>query len=637
MYSMHDSILNYIHQIFKRTSYITFIVYLIIVFNFLIYFFILIFSYQNFCSFNAGDQGIMYQLYYNTIFHGNFFFSSVIGGYGIDWGNRYILLLFLPIMYFFQNIPVTFSIISTAIISLGSLPVYWLTRDLLKSERIGLVFTILYFIYPSIGWLMLESVKEEIFVLPFLLFAFYYMHVKSYPMYLVFLFLALICKHNILLVVPMFGFYAYLEKFDLKWIFGPILMSLGWALTLFLILKPFFSPIPNMSPMVSDFTAGRYQWLGSTPFNMFINAITNPQIVVDHLVNIQNIEYIMLLFIPLMGISLLKPKILLIGLPIFLQNLLSTSDEMRMITYHYVSVLVFVIFSSAIFAFPLVYSRLKEQYKIIFIIMLLISSVTTNIAYGPILNISENMHFHNFDYFHSKIQYSTLGIEPANSDIFQSIINEIPNNATLIADPRFGPYIFKNMRFMYYEWSVTPSSFDYVLLPTHIQTDSNFDLFLNKNFSTIDVKYHDGKYVILKFGDFRLDNKNRKTYYELFGWYSKNKEDTFEKWMSQNGSILIYSDQDGKSVEMTFNALSFYKQRTMAIYINNNLTMEKNISNTDYVKVMINLPLNKGSNIIQFHAIGGPERPSNVPELMNPDSRLLSFLIRNIQIMEINN
>ena len=136
-----------LQQLKKQLISIDGVVAFIILANFILYVTILIYSHQHFFTFNEGDKGIMYQMFYNTIVHGDFFYSSIIGGFGIDWGNRYILAFFLPFMYIYPDIPIIFSILSTILLSLGALPVYWLAKNASKSDQIGLLFVILYFLY----------------------------------------------------------------------------------------------------------------------------------------------------------------------------------------------------------------------------------------------------------------------------------------------------------------------------------------------------------------------------------------------------------------------------------------------------------------------------------------------------------
>ena len=520
---MHDKAIKIIEQIRKKVSSIEGVVALIILANFFLYLTLLIYSHQNFFTFNEGDKGIMYQMYYNTVIHGDIFYSSIQGGSALY--NRYILVLFLPFMYLYPNIPVTFSVISTALLSLGALPVYWLATDVAKSKRIGLLFVGLYFLYPSLGWLMLESVKEEIFVLPFLLFAFYYMHVKSYPKSMLFLFLAVICKQNMLLVLPMFAIYAFLENYDKKWIAGPVAISVGWFISLQFILRPYFSSLamglsgspanfadPGSSsgtaltaslPSFSSFTAGRYGWMGSTFSEVFINLITNPFLFIQHLITPENILYLLLLFIPLCGISLLKPRILLLGLPIFLQNLLSTSGFQKMVTWHYVSVLVFVVICSAIYAFPVICEKIPKGKgkRHLFIVLLLLVALSTSVYLGPAPDTTNHLFRLQSPDHHYQGDFSTLSIASQDMDSFNRALKSIPNNTSISCGENFGAYLY-NHRYIS-PYNSLSDKYDYHLvklstLKSYSDYRSLRDLIQDEERN---IMYHDSECIIIGKGD----------------------------------------------------------------------------------------------------------------------------------------
>ena len=479
---MQSKIVKAIKKLREKMFTVEGAVALVILVNFFLYLILLLYSHQNFFTFNEGDKGIMYQMYYNTVVHGDIFYSSILGGSGLY--SRYILVLFLPFMYLYPDIPITFSIISTALLSLGALPVYWLATDVAKSKKVGLLFVVLYFLYPSVGWLMLESVKEEIFVLPFLLFAFYYMHIKSYPKSMLFLFLAVICKQNMLLVLPMFAIYAFLENYDKKWIAGPIAISVGWFISLQFILKPYFSSLamglsdssagfadpisPNGTalaaslPSFSGLTAGRYGWMGTTFAEVLTNLITNPLLFIQHLITPENILYLLLLFIPLCGISLLKPRVLLLGLPIFLQNLLSTSGFQKMIAWHYVSALVFVVICSAIYAFPTIYEKIPKNRHQLFIILLLLVAITSFIYLSPASDTVNHLDRLQSPEHRYQGDYSTLSITSQNMDTFNRALKSIPKSASIACGENFGAYLY-NYRYISY-YNDLSDQYDYHLI-----------------------------------------------------------------------------------------------------------------------------------------------------------------------------
>jgi hypothetical protein len=118
------------------------------------------------------------------------------------------------------------------------------------------------------------------------------------------------------------------------------------------------------------------------------------------------------------------------------------------------------------------------------------------------------------------------------------------------------------------------------------------------------------------------------------GWYG------LEDWsgvptrcISSNASLFIYSDENYSAI-LSFNALSFYRARTL------NICNEKSIISSVGVPAgLINfetpVKLHKGENFIWFEAIGGSERPCDIPGSNNNDSRNLSLAIQKIQFRDL--
>jgi hypothetical protein len=61
------------------------------------------------------------------------------------------------------------------------------------------------------------------------------------------------------------------------------------------------------------------------------------------------------------------------------------------------------------------------------------------------------------------------------------------------------------------------------------------------------------------------------------------------------------------------------------------LTHEQNIQ-TGFVEVEIPVKLKEGENIIRFYTPDGCQRPCDIPELKNKDSRCLSLAFQNVTI-----
>ena len=102
------------------------------------------------------------------------------------------------------------------------------------------------------------------------------------------------------------------------------------------------------------------------------------------------------------------------------------------------------------------------------------------------------------------------------------------------------------------------------------------------------------------------------------------------RWTSNNATISIYSPGNRDSC-LSFDVLSFYKPRTLQVCLNDELTHEQNIQ-TGFVEVEIAVKLKEGENIVRFYTPDGCQRPCDIPEQKNEDSRCLSLAFQNVTI-----
>lgn len=103
------------------------------------------------------------------------------------------------------------------------------------------------------------------------------------------------------------------------------------------------------------------------------------------------------------------------------------------------------------------------------------------------------------------------------------------------------------------------------------------------------------------------------------------------RWMPDDASLLVYSEKDC-TADLSFNAVSFYRPRTLKICINDGPWAYIEIPHENFVQVKTPINLNAGTNIIRFYVPEGCERPYDIPELNNKDGRWLSIAVRNVII-----
>lgn len=134
------------------------------------------------------------------------------------------------------------------------------------------------------------------------------------------------------------------------------------------------------------------------------------------------------------------------------------------------------------------------------------------------------------------------------------------------------------------------------------------------------------------------------------GWYGlESWNGTPSRWIAKDATVIIHSDTN-HTVDLSLRVLSFLRTRVLEIYAESSLVAKKTaITNfvdnrsridlvqvtvpTSFINVSVPIHLTKGANIVQFHVPEGCERPSDKPELNNPDSRCLSVAVQNLTVV----
>ena len=119
--------------------------------------------------------------------------------------------------------------------------------------------------------------------------------------------------------------------------------------------------------------------------------------------------------------------------------------------------------------------------------------------------------------------------------------------------------------------------------------------------------------------------------YGTTGYYaSESWQGIPTRWMQADGRINVLS-LENQTRKMTMQVLSFHRKRTLEIYSGEEL-VERLAVPMSFINVSVPLPLTKGANTVRLHVMEGCERPSDIKELNNPDTRCLSVAVQNITI-----
>lgn len=125
-------------------------------------------------------------------------------------------------------------------------------------------------------------------------------------------------------------------------------------------------------------------------------------------------------------------------------------------------------------------------------------------------------------------------------------------------------------------------------------------------------------------------NKNSSVFL-LDGWYGFESWNNISTcWMSSNATIFVGSPEKCIGL-LSINALSFNRNRTLEIYSGDNLVIRETVP-TSFMNISAPVTLKEGLNILRLHVPEGCERPCDIKELNNPDSRCLSIAVQNLTV-----
>ena len=147
-------------------------------------------------SFETGrfDLGNMVQAVWSTAHGHPLRVTTLTGEQAFRLGAHVdpVLMLFAPLWWLWPS-PDLLLVTQAVAIALGALPVYWLARKHLASERAGVGFALTYLVYPPTTWLALNEFHPGGLAMPALLYAFWYLDEDRLAPFAVFAVLAPRC------------------------------------------------------------------------------------------------------------------------------------------------------------------------------------------------------------------------------------------------------------------------------------------------------------------------------------------------------------------------------------------------------------------------------------------------------------
>jgi uncharacterized membrane protein len=278
---------------------------------------------------HAEDMGIMTQALWNTA-HGAALHQTICDPVGdtnclgdvsrLAIHFEPILFLLAPIYALFPS-PKTLQLVQALGVAAGALPAFWLASRRLRSAAAGVLFAVLYLLYPPLDAALTFDFHAVTLAAPLLLYALYFLLTRHSRAFLIAATLALGTKEEIALTVAMLGLYAMIVQRRRRFGGGVVLFALGWILMEVLVMHT-ASPLGH-SPMTS-----RYATFGASPQAILVGVLTHPELVRAYLLQPERLTYLGALLGPLAFLGLASPVALLLAAPAIGLNMLSSQSVM---------------------------------------------------------------------------------------------------------------------------------------------------------------------------------------------------------------------------------------------------------------------------------------------------------------------
>lgn len=276
---------------------------------------------------NAFDLGLFDQAIY-LISQGQQPFVSLAGFHFLGDHAAFVLYPLALLYKIYPDVHWLLAIQAIAL-SLGALPTFYLARQADLKESQATVIAAVYLLYPLIFNINLFDFHPEVMALPALLAAILAAQLGWVWWFCLWIGFVLSCKAVLAITVAAMGF--WLLAFEKRRLCGAIALLAG--ISWFLIATQWIIPVFSGSEAAA---VGRYAYLGNSVLEIAQNLLFKPKLVLERIFSIHTLEYVALLFLPVIwGLNLLHLTPLIGAIPTLILNILSDSPSQRNLVHQY--------------------------------------------------------------------------------------------------------------------------------------------------------------------------------------------------------------------------------------------------------------------------------------------------------------
>jgi uncharacterized membrane protein len=267
--------------------------------------------------------------------------------------------------------PLMLALAQIAVVSLGALPVFWLGRRHLGSERAAGLLALAYLAYPWLATSAIGAIHPVTFAIPLFLFCIWFLDTDRLLPFALCAVLAMTTGE--LMGLPIVGLGIWYALSRRKWSAGGIIAVAGAAWTFVAV----YLVVPHFAGESSIFY-GFYDEVGGSPGGVIRMVFTDPGTILSALVESHDVVYVVWLGLPLLGLFLLSPGLALVTIPQLLANGLSDFRSMTDPRYHSVAAVIPFLIAATVFGI----ARLRSR-QVIAASAVLVVSASLALVVGP--------------------------------------------------------------------------------------------------------------------------------------------------------------------------------------------------------------------------------------------------------------
>jgi uncharacterized membrane protein len=288
------------------------------------------------------------------------------------------IILIAPLYRLFPS-PVLLLFLQTLSVSLGAVPLFLISRDVIKNKTFAFAFVLIYFLYPPLEYANLFDFHYATLATTFLLFCLYFLTKRRWLWFYFFLFLSITTKENLALISALLGIYLILvfkERVRGAAIF--VLSVIYFFITIHYVF-------PALGGGMGAFS--RYEYLGRTPVLALGNLIIHPINAIKLLLVEPKIVYFIDIFSSVGFLSLMSPSLIFVSASEFFLNLYSSYNPQWQINFQYTAAITPFVLVSAIYGARKVINLLakfSDNFPDHLLALLLVGfSIVWNVARSP--------------------------------------------------------------------------------------------------------------------------------------------------------------------------------------------------------------------------------------------------------------